>query len=246
MIIGVITTLQAMLKNRGINMDTLIPIGILLGIIIVGFISKFLKLREVRKRYEFTYEYHNMFINFINELFKNRSFNQSIYHDLTAKVKEMQYELCSDGVYAYVQDNLKGYTAKNYELLVNFLPETRNVIRNQGNIILLERWNQGVQDCDDMFIRHLGSLKFAEKEIKKNLINPFSDFAEGVKLIVSLPVLLLKWFGYISEERSKKIKNNIILKIINFIVTIVGFVSEIMAIVMGWNDFWQLIKKIIQ
>lgn len=226
-------------------MDKLIPIEILLGVIIVGFISKFLELGDIRKRYEFTHEYRNKFINFINELFTNRNFNQSVYHDLTAKVKEMQYELGADGVYAYVQDNLKGYATKNYELLVNFLPETRNVIRNQGNIILMERWNQEAQDCDDMFLRHLGSLKLAEEKTKKNIINPFSDFAEGVKLIVSLPVLLLKWFGFISEERSKKIKKNIILKIIHFIVTTVGFVSEIMAIVMGWDDFWRLIKTFI-
>ena len=226
-------------------MDKLIPIGILLGVIIVGFISKFLELGDIRKRYEFTHEYRNKFINFINELFTNRNFNQSVYHYLTAKVKEMQYELGADGVYAYVQDNLKGYATKNYELLVNFLPETRNVIRNQGNIILMERWNQEAQDCDDMFLRHLGSLKLAEEKTKKNIINPFSDFAEGVKLIVSLPVLLLKWFGFISEERSKKIKKNIILKIIHFIVTTVGFVSEIMAIVMGWDDFWRLIKTFI-
>lgn len=37
-------------------MDKLIPIGILLGVIIVGFISKFLELGDIRKRYEFTHE----------------------------------------------------------------------------------------------------------------------------------------------------------------------------------------------
>ena len=171
-------------------MDKLIPIVILFGIVIIGFVSKFLELGDIRSRYEFTHEYRNKFINFINELFTNHNFNQSVYHELTEKVKEMQYELGADGVYAYVQDNLKGYATNNYELLVNFLPETRNVIRNQGNIILMERWNQAVQYCDDMFLRHLGTLKLAEEKIKRSLKNPFSDFAEGVKLIISLPVLL--------------------------------------------------------
>lgn len=227
-------------------MDKLIPIGILLGIAIIGVVSKFLELGDIHSSYEFTLEYRNKFIGFINELFTNRNFNQSVYYDLTEKVKEMQYELGADGEYAYVQDNLKGYATNNYELLVNFLPETRNVIRNQDNIILMERWNQAIQDCDDMFIRHLGNLKLAEEKIKKSLKNPFSDFADGVKLIVSLPMLLLKWFGFISAESSRKIKKTPILKIINFIVTIVGFVSEIMAIVMGWNDFWVLIKSFIK
>lgn len=227
-------------------MDKLIPIVILFGIVIIGFVSKFLELGDIRSRYEFTHEYRNKFINFINELFTNHNFNQSVYHELTEKVKEMQYELGADGVYAYVQDNLKGYATNNYELLVNFLPETRNVIRNQGNIILMERWNQAVQYCDDMFLRHLVTLKLAEEKIKRSLKNPFSDFAEGVKLIISLPVLLLKWFGFISAESSTKIKKNPILKIINFIVTTVSFVSGIMAIVMGWNAFGALIKSFIK
>ena len=227
-------------------MDKFIPIGILLGIAIIGFVSKFLELGDIHSRYEFTHEYRNKFISFINELFTNRNFNQSVYHELTEKVKEMQYELGADGVYAYVQDNLKGYATNNYELLVNFLPETRNVIRNQGNIILMKRWNQAVQDCDDMFLRHLGTLKLAEEKIKRSLKNPFSDFAEGFTLIISLPMLLLKWFGFISAESSTKIKKNPILKIINFIVTTVSFVSGIMAIVMGWNAFWALIKSFIK
>lgn len=108
------------------------------------------------------------------------------------------------------------------------------------------RYNQEAQYCDDMFVRHLGSLELAEKNMKKSIYNPFADFAEGVKLIISLPVLLLKWFGFISAERSRKIKKNPILKIINFIVTTVGFVSGIMAIIMGWNDFWMLIKSFVK
>ena len=56
-------------------MDKLIPIGILLGVAIIGFISKFLELGNIRSRYEFTVEYRNKFINFLNELFQKRSFN---------------------------------------------------------------------------------------------------------------------------------------------------------------------------
>ena len=227
-------------------MDKLIPIGVLLGVAIIGFISKFLELGNIRSRYEFTVEYRNKFINFLNELFQKCSFNQQLYYELTGKVKEMQYELGSDGVYAYVKDNLKGYSTSNYQALVNFLPETRNVINDFDNSIMRMRYNQEAQYCDDMFVRHLGSLELAEKNMRKSIYNPFADFAEGIKLIISLPVLLLKWFGFISAERSRKIKKNPILKIINFIVTTVGFVSGIMAIIMGWNDFWMLIKSFVK
>lgn len=227
-------------------MDKLIPIGILLGVAIIGFVSKFLELGNIRSRYEFTAEYRNKFIDFINELVQRRSFNQQLYYELTVKVKEMQYELGSDGVYAYVKDNLKGYSTSNYQALVNFLPETRNVLNDFDNSIMRMRYNQEIQNCDDMFVRHLGTLELAEKNIRKSIYNPLADFAEGVKLIISLPVLLLKWFGFISAESSKKVRKNLILKIINIIVTTVGFVSGIMAIIMGWDDFWVLIKSFIK
>lgn len=225
-------------------MDKLIPILILLGIAVIGFISKFLELGDTRSRYEFTAEYRNKFISYVNELFSKHSFNQQLYYDLTSKVKEMQCKLGADGIYAYVQDNLKGYCTSDYQLLVNFLPETRNVLNDFNNTIMMTRYNQSIQDCDDMFIRHMGNLELVEKSLRKELLNPFSDFAEGVKFIILSPFLLLKWFGFLSNGKSQKIKKNIILKIINFVVTTVGFISGVMAIIMGLSDFWQMIRTL--
>jgi hypothetical protein len=227
-------------------MNKLLPLVILLGVSIIGFVSKLLELSDIRSRYETTAEYRSKFIDFINELFDKQSFNQKLYYELTAKVKEMQCELGTDGVYAYVQDNLKGYRTNNYQLLINFLPETRNMLNYFNNSIMMERYNQEAQDCDDMFVRHLGTLELTEKNQRKSLLNPFADFAEGVKLIITLPILLLKWFGFISKEKSFHIKTNFIIKIINFIVTIVSFVSGVMAIIMGWSEFLQMIKTLIQ
>lgn len=226
-------------------MDKLLPLIFLLSITVIGFTSKLLELNNIKNRYEKTVEYRNNFIDFLNELSSKQSFNQQLYYELTSKVKEMQYELGSDGVYAYVQDNLKGYRANNYQLLINFLPETRNILNDFRNSIMLERYNQKAQCCDDMFIRHLGTLEFAKKNLHKNLFNPFADFAEGVKIIITLPILILKWFGFVSEEKSCKIKSNLIIKITNFVVTTVGFISGIMAIIMGWTDFLKMITDIL-
>ncbi|MEG0368230.1 MAG: hypothetical protein RR585_15405 [Coprobacillus sp.] len=148
-------------------MDKLIPISILIGIIILGFIMKSIELSDVVKRTDFTNQYHNKFIRLINETFSDKSFNQQLYFELTKDVKTMQYELGSDGVYAHVMDNLNGFSASNYQLLVNFLPELRDVHNNRDNFIMMNRYNQSAKDCDDMFIRHLGSLNEFEKHQKK-------------------------------------------------------------------------------
>ena len=156
----------------------------------------------------------------------------------------MQYELGPDGIYAHVTDNLKGISTSNYQLLVNFLPELRDILNEQSNPIMMNRYNQSASDCDDMFIRHLGTLDEIEKSIRKNLLNPFSCFSSGMKLIVSLPILLLNWFGFISDESTRKAKHSWLVKILNFVVTLVGLISAIMSIIMGWSQFWQKICDI--
>ena len=157
-------------------MDKLIPICILVVIIIIGFISKMVDLSTIVKRIEFTSNYSEKFVKFINKIVSENTFDQGLYNELTSDVKAMQYELGEDGVFAYMKDQLKGVEGRNYQLLINFLPETREMV-NINNSILAERYNKSIHDCDDMFIRHLGTLENQRKNIRKGLFNPFSSFA---------------------------------------------------------------------
>lgn len=226
-------------------MDKLIPVFIVIGIIILGFIMKLIELNDAVKRTDFTNQYRNKFISFINETISDKSFNQQLYYELTSDVKAMQYELGSDGVYAYAVDNLKGFSTSNYQALINFLPELRDVLNNQDNFVIMSRYNQSVKDCDDMFIRHLGSLNEYEKSIRKKLFNPFSCFSDGMRFIVSLPILLLNWFGLISDEHTRKAKRSWFIKFLNFVIILIGLIGTIMSIILGWNEFLQKLSKIL-
>ena len=165
---------------RGYVMDKLIPAFIIIGIIILGFIMKRIELSDIIKRVEFTNSYRHKFIELINGFMSRNCFNQQLYYELTSDVKSMQYELGSDGIFAYVTDNLRGFSTSNYQLLVNFLPELRNAINERDNGIIMNRINQSAQDCDDMFIRHLGTLKEAEKA--SDDLEDFSFASKGFSL----------------------------------------------------------------
>ena len=223
-------------------MDKLIPICILIVIIIIGFISKMVDLSTIVKRIEFTSNYREKFVKFINKIVSENTLDQGLYNELTSDVKAMQYELGEDGVFAYMKDQLKGVAGKNYQLLINFLPETREMV-NINNSILAERYNKSIHDCDDMFIRHLGTLESQRNNIRKGLFNPFSSFAEGTRTIILLPIILLSWFGFISNEKTDQAKENAIVKLLNVFVSILGFAATIITIVVGWNDFWDIVFK---
>ena len=226
-------------------MDKLIPIFIVIGIIILGFIMKLIELYDAVERTDFTNQYHNKFIKLASEILSNKNFNQQLYYELTLDVKAMQYELGSDGVYAYAIDNLKGFSTSNYQALINFLPELRDVLSNQDNFVLMSRYDQAVKDCDDMFIRHLGSLNEFEKSIRKRLFNPFSCFSDGMRFIISLPILLLNLFGLISDEHTRKAKRSWVITFLNFVIILIGLIGAIMSIILGWNEFLQTLSKIL-
>ncbi|MCO8192950.1 hypothetical protein [Anaerofustis sp. NSJ-163] len=223
-------------------MNNIIPILILIVLITIGFIYNILELKDLNKRYDFTNRYLNNLQIYLNDLFFRENFNNDLYTDLTFNIKEMQYELGYDGIYQYVKDNLYGFTAKNYQLLINFLPETRNCINNS---ILESRCKDEANDCIDMFIRHLGTLQRKIDSIKKDLFNPFISFAQGVRFIIALPVLILKWFGIISKYEIRSIQKNVFFKIIGNVVTITSFASNIIAIFIGWDKFYTIIKTIL-
>lgn len=226
-------------------MDRIIPILILIGFAVLGFIIKYVEIYDFDKRLTFTKEYRDKFITLCNDIFSNNHFDQAIYYELTAAVKDMQAELGADGIYAYVQDNLKGVATRNYQALVNFLPELRTAINEKQNSIMSMRLSRSITDCDDMFVRHIGTLTSQIDATRKEAQNPFSCFAEGVRTIISLPILLLKWFGIISSTTAIKLKSNWIVKIISILVTLVGFVGSVITIIIGWNQFVEIISKIL-
>lgn len=218
-------------------MDKLIPILIFASIVALGFIMKCIELSDIAQRIKFTQDYRDKFITLVNGIFSNHNFNQQLYYELTLDINSMQYELGSDGIYVYATDNLKGVRASNYQLLINFLSELRNALNEQDNSIMMARYNQSIQDCDDMFIRHLGTLQSSDKLIRKHLFNPLSCFSDGMKFIVSLPVLVLNWFGFISDNTARKAKHNWFIKSLSLVASLVGFTSSIMSIIMGWSEF---------
>ena len=155
----------------------------------------------------------------------------------------MQYELGQDGIYAHMIDPLNGYEVNNYPLLLNFLPEVMFYINHFDNSVFMERLFREANACNDMFTRHLGTLFDIESQMRKGLPNPFSAFAEGIKTILLLPLLLLHWFGFVSNSTTEKARGNQIVKVINAVIALVGFVGSVITIIIGWNEFRDILMS---
>jgi hypothetical protein len=68
---------------------------------------------------------------------------------------------------------------------------------------------------------------------------------EGIRVIVGFPVYFLYWTNLIQYSSYSKIKSNIIMKIIGFLVGTIGFISAIVTIITGYEPFVEKIKEAI-
>jgi hypothetical protein len=189
----------------------------------------------------FTIEYRNKFIELMNGFMERGRINNDLYTELTENVVEMQTELGDDGIYALMVDRLKGISNRNHQALINFLPEIRALGYDRDNSIMMSRFMDSAQTCDDMFLRHKGQLDKNAHDEEKHMFNPLSCIADGIRWILWLPANILYWCGFISARTNYKLRVNWLLKFLAFLVTIIGLIGSVITIIIGWSQFSKII-----
>ncbi|MDY3618457.1 hypothetical protein [Agathobaculum sp.] len=220
--------------------ERLIVIGIIIVLIGIGFVLKLLQLKNYKVRIDFCVDYQEKFIDLINTYTSSYRVDNALYNELTGKAVRMQRELGPDGLIDMI-DNLKGIKVSNYQALLNFLPEIRDFSFWQDNSVMQQRFMSSAQTCDDMFTRHVGQLNDLWEQERRHLFNPFSCFADGIRWILWLPSNILLWCGFITEATGRKLQYNWLVKALTFIITIIGLVSSIVTIIIGWEQFYGMI-----
>ena len=177
-----------------------VPLLIICSTVVLGHILSRIHISKYKHRYIETGEFRDKFIDLVNYYTEHCCVNQEMYIDCIRNVNVIQAELGDDGVIAEFLDPLKNVRGKNYQLLVNTLPEMKFFSSQLDNIIIRQRLQQLFNLCDDAMIKHLGALE---------------------RMI---------------ENESKKLWNHI--------VSLVGLISSIMGIILGWDEFIGLFTKL--
>lgn len=226
-------------------MNRMIPIIIVIILIICGFVKKILRIRQYAKRIDFTVAFNNNFFDFVNDSCKNWTLDSEKYSLVIKDIDLIQQELGMDGIISTFQDPLKGLMINNYQLFMNIIPELRSVITDYRNSFTQERVYQLLEFCEDSLKRHIGNLERAVIDEKKGLFNPITCMGEGIRWIVGLPIDILQWAGIYGERTNYKIKKSGIYKFINNIIVVISFASSIMGIILGWEEFIDVVRNLI-
>ena len=212
-------------------------------IIFVGHIIKRVQILKLRDRLRYTTEFNNKFFQMINILFDKRRLDNALYSYCLHEIDKIQKELANDGVISEYVDRLRGIQGRNYQLFMNIMPEIRQMI-SFDNFIVEERVRQLIGCCDDALKRHIGNLDRLIESASKGLFNPFTCFGEGIRWLVGLPLDILLWCGIINQSREQRIRTNYVYKVINNFIVLLGVVSSIVTIALGWEDLLKMINTI--
>lgn len=79
---------------------------------------------------------------------------------------------------------------------------------------------------------------------RKGIFNPFICFREGVRFILGLPVLVLYWSGFVSTRTISAARVSSVFKFISGVITLIGLISSIITILLGWNEASEIIIKV--
>ena len=221
-----------------------IPVFVTLAVIIIGHVLFRFSVKNLKRRIDFATDFHNNFVEVAeNYLMKGHIDSSKNYNYCIANIDRIQAELGRDGI-VYMSDNLRGVRVNKYALFSNIFVEMRQSSGLMFTSIMKERMSSLFGTCVDVLRKHIGNLEYEIDLVRKKLYNPFSCFSKTIQWIVDLPIKILVSFGIINHNRRNMILNNLIYKIISLAINVIGFVSAVMTIMLGWNEFFKMILEI--
>ncbi len=126
---------------------------------------------------------------------------------------------------------------RDYPLLINVFLEFRAVMNSLDNGFTIQNLSLLVGSCSDAFLKHDAWLQEMIDCNRRNMLNPVSCFGEGIRYIVGLPFDILYWLGIINKNRNVQIHNNLILRLLGSVVSLISFLGSVISIVVGWKSF---------
>lgn len=216
---------------------------IIIGLIAIPAIG-LVRIIRARKKHlsdlHFMDDYREMFVKLVKSISFDYSFCDNEKMDMDAVTW-----LTLNGVRAQRTAGVLGkggyvapfgrYKIERYEYIVNTIQKVVD-----GDVHSME-----LSTVDGILLRVIGHFEEIDNQFKKELCNPIKWFKHGVRAVLSIPVVLLSWFGIIDENQASSIQGNRVFKVVSGIFSFVGFVSAVVGLITGWNQFISIIAHLL-
>jgi len=221
-----------------------LPFIIVVLIIVIGFVKTVATLRTTVKNENFAIEFMNNYRDFCSPLFQN-TFNGDKYQWLKMKSTKMQTLMGSFGIASVYKPPGANHYFRNYEIIVNGISGIRENYSEMVNSYSLDLERRILQEVistiDDVLLTFIGAAEGWVNEAQKEVKNPLIWLREGVRFVVTSPISLMYWSGLVRYRMYNTLSNNYPVKLLSFLIGVIGLVSSIVTIVTGYTPFRSMI-----
>lgn len=218
-------------------MDKISALGILICITLYGLMKNILWLININEKREFAIKFFKQLKDYIN----SGGRDHEAYSYLLNRSNKMQDEMGGQGIVHNYRPPYQNFMFTDYPIILNMIPELRKAL--EDDILSRNLGSQYAGALQEAMIRYIGTIEDAQEGQKSELKNPIIWLREGVRSITALPVNMLSWLGIISESTAYRINSSFLAKAASGVITVVGLVSSVFTIVLGWKPFVDLLKK---
>jgi hypothetical protein len=223
-------------------MDKIIAISSVVGLLILGLIRILKDYFLFQEKIQSVTEFLNKFEDYLES--QGNDFNS--YSWLMKKSPKVQSDMGGYGIAAQFRTPYAHhYTHVNYPLILNIIPEIRKELSQHSSLQNIAALREYEAIIHESIWHYTGVLNEYLDQHKKRLKNPAIWFTEGISWLLLLPISILSWVGLFGETLVRKIARNQLFKILAGLVTLLGAVSTIMTIVIGWDAFMKTLKMIL-
>lgn len=221
-------------------MDRLIAGSIILIVGVIGFVYIFQKAKHIAEKRQLAHDFLNKLNIYLNS--QGRDYNTYIW--LIQRSVKVQSDMGSFGILHAFRPPYANYMYQNYPAILNILPEIRKEFDDDSYLRNTRALHEYGSLLNESLLRYIGALDDMFKSARGDLRNPFIWLREGFQQILLLPLTLLHWLGVMGNVLVDTIAKNRLFKILAGIVALLGVLSAIMTIVIGWEPFINSLRQV--
>lgn len=204
---------------------------------LVGLVSLLRIRRQLGGALSFSLEFQHS----LHALLEQRS--RETYEWLTRNAVRMQHELGGTGVVTF-RPPFANYVVNDYPVVLNGLAEIRKALSDD----LLARGDLPAQYhalVDDALMRHQGIVLEKTRQNSASLQNPLAWLAVGTQALLSAPLWVLASLGILPTHLVNRVRSSSVFRVFSGIVAAIGFLSAVVGLVTGWEQFLQIARKVV-
>lgn len=201
----------------------------------IGVVTLIRSVRALAAELAFVTEYRDRIHTFVERA------DATAYEWLTLNANRMQNQLGLQGLMDF-RPPFANHVIHNYPVVLNVLPELRKCITNQAlSRNLLGDYHALLEEA---LLRHQGLLLQRHSNAVGSLRNPVVWLTTGIRSVLAAPLWFLSSAGLLPSSVASRVAGSRFYRVVAGLVATVGFVSAVVTLVTGWEQFVSILRKL--